>query len=163
MSVARTWLAVGVVAMATALAACGVVPSADAPPVPFPECEAEAFAFAGRSTLAALGLEDHWPEEAQVPADIWITAGPPDPADWPMPPGQAVAGRHLLCVELDDGSGMVGPLEEAWVSPGGAFDLDADGEGTPIAGIVAAAAALLVAGVSFLAFRGGSEGGGAAG
>jgi hypothetical protein len=156
-------------AVAMLMAACSVISSADAPPVPFPECEDEAFAFAGRTTLAALGLAEHWPEEAQVPADIWITANPPDPADWPapppeapMPPGQrGINGRHLLCVQFDDGSGMVGPIEEPW-EPRGAFDLDAGGEAmVPLGGVIVMVAALVVVGVSVLAFSGGPRNGAA--
>lgn len=156
----------GFLAVAMVTAACGVISSADAPPVPFPECEDEAFAFAGRTTLAALDLAEHWPEGAQMPADIWITAGPPDPADWSMPPAGApmppdqpgIAGRHLLCVQFDDGSGMVGPIDEPW-EPRGAFDLDAGGDGAPLGGVIVIVAALVVAGVSVLAFRGGSRSG----
>jgi hypothetical protein len=157
----------GFLAAATLMAACGVISSANAPPVPFPECEDEAFAFAGRTTLAALGLAEHWPEEAQVPADIWITANPPDPADWPMPPGggpmpqPGIAGEHLLCVQFDDGSGMVGPLEEPWEQRG-AFDFGAGGEAVvPLGGVIVIVAALFVVGVSILAFRGGPRNGAA--
>jgi hypothetical protein len=57
-------------------------------------------------------------------------------------------------VEFDDGSGMAGPIDDAWQPPGGALTLlpETGGE-LPWAGLAAVAAVILVLAMSLLAFR----------
>jgi hypothetical protein len=56
---------------------------------------------------------------------------------------------------------MVGPLDEPW-EPRGAFDLDTGGEAVvPLGGVIVIVAALVVVGVSVLAFKGGPRNGAA--
>jgi hypothetical protein len=85
----------------------------------FPECAGAAYDFVGRSTLAALGLQDHVPAplpEPGRPAMIWVTRDlrPHDVG----PPGGPVEMTRMLCFEFADGSGGSGwPVDEAWQPP----------------------------------------------
>ena len=129
--------------------------------MPFPECQTAELAFAGESTLAAVGLADFagGPDANRV-GMIWITAGPVA-IDQPMPIGGgkgelAPAGRWV-CVQWPDGSGMAGNIPDDWVPPGsltGATTTTDEGSTTPPIGVLALVigAAVLI-GVSVLAFR----------
>lgn len=151
-------LAIGV--LGAAMAACGgLVPAADAPPAPFPECEDDAYAFVGDTTLAAIGLADLWPEEAQRVGDVRVTAGPADPDDFPVPPGAPPLTGRVMCIEFGDGSGMSTVIDDTWQPPGG-FDLATAVDGaSPSAAVAIIVAAVAVLAVSVLAFRGRPGGG----
>ncbi len=150
----RRLVRLGAPALVVALAACsGFIPAGDAVAPPFPECEADAFAFVGETSLAAIGLAEMWPEEASRLGEIWVTAGPPDPDVWQLPPGAPPMNQRVVCVEFDDGSGMAGPVEDAWQPPGAGLALPQAGGDLPWAGLVAIVAAIVVLAISFLAFR----------
>ena len=130
--------------------------------MPFPECQTAELAFAGESTLAAVGLAEFagGPDANKV-GMIWITAGPVA-IDQPMPIGGgkgelAPAGRWV-CVQWPDGSGMAGNIPDDWVPPasltGGATTTADEGFTAPPIGVLALVigAAVLI-GVSVLAFR----------
>lgn len=143
------------VVVVMALTACGgLIPAADAGPAPFPECEADAYAFVGETSLAELGLRDMWPQEAGRVGEVWVTAGPPDPAAWQMPPGAPPIDQRVICVEFADGSGMSGPIEDSWRPPGAGVQLASRSEGAPLAVVAVLVAVLVVVAVSYLAFRG---------
>ena len=102
------------------------VDAAAPPPVPvtgaasrFPECQANAYDFVGKSTLAALGLQDHVPAELPDPeraAMIWVTHDLM-PHDF-GPPGGTVEMTRMLCFEFADGSGGSGwPVDDTWRPP----------------------------------------------
>ena len=142
------------VVAAIALTACGsLIPAADAGEPPFPECEADAYAFIGETSLAELGLREQWPEAAGRVGEVWVTAGPPDPAAWPMPPGAPPIDQRVICVEFADGSGMAGPIDDAWRPPGAGMPLAAGSEGSLLAVVAVPIAVLVVGAVSYLAFR----------
>ena len=121
-------------------------------------CErAEAFTFAGESTLEAVGLTEYVAEgEDGRRGMVWITAdaidafGPGGPR-----PDVLAEPQRIVCVQWIDGSGMAGPLPEGWELPS---DLAPGGvtaeTGPPLVLIGLLAAAALIVGVSFLAFRG---------
>ena len=131
---------------------------------PFPECVVDEYAFVGETTLAALGLDQFaGPQEANKVAMIWVTAGPVDvavPEPMPLPPdgkGFPQPTQRMLCVQWPDGSGMAGPVDDAWQPPTATA---ADGTGgEPAAPIPLGLVALLIGGallvgVSLVAFRG---------
>ena len=80
------------------------------------ECRAESYAFAGRGTLAGLGLVGHSAAELpdpNRPAMIWVTR---DPVSFDA---AAPGGSRMLCFEFDDGSGgSEWPVDAAWQPPG---------------------------------------------
>ena len=88
------------------IAGCGLgprVPVDDDVPMGDQACRSEHYLFAGRGTLADLGLVGQsvtpLPEPAR-PAMIWVTED------------------HTLCFEFNDGSGGSDwPIEEAWLPP----------------------------------------------
>ncbi len=120
-------------------------------------CEqSETFLFSGRTSLAAIGLEEFvGGPDAQRVGMVWVTAervdawGPGGP-----PPGQQPDLQQLVCVQWPDGSGMSGPVPAGWKPPS-AVALDAPaGDGPPWVLIGLVVAALVLGGVSYLAFRG---------
>ena len=152
---ARRLLAAGVAVIGVlAGSACSaVLPAAEVGEPPFQECKADAYAFVGESTLAALGLGEMWPEERGTRAEIWITAEAVE--QQPLPGQPAPEPERMICVELDDGSGMAGPIEADWQPPSVVNDLAGSGGGGPaVGGAVVIGLALLIGLVSFLAFRG---------
>jgi hypothetical protein len=142
------WLAVATALTLTACAASLRAPAAGGPP--FPECEADAYAFVGETSLAAIGLADMWPEEAGRVGEIWVTAVPVPQFG---PPGAAPMGQRVVCLEFDDGSGMAGPIDDAWQPPGAGLALPDAGGDLPWAGLTAIAAVILVLVISLFAFR----------
>ena len=122
-----------------------------------PECQANAFDFKGEGTLRALGLHEATPV---TPPDIdrvgmiWVTRDlmPYDRG----PEGGPVEMTRMLCFTFPDGSGGSGwPVDPAWQPPMdvSVASADADSETPPLALLGVAVAALLVVGVSVLAFR----------
>lgn len=128
--------------------------------MPFPECQTAELAFAGESTLAAVGLSDFagGPEANKV-GMIWITAGPVA-VDQPMPVGGGKGGvppsGRWVCVQWPDGSGMAGNIPDGFVLPasltGGAAPDEAV-TGPPIGVLALVIGAVVLVGVSVLAFR----------
>ena len=129
--------------------------------MPFPECQTAELAFAGESTLAAVGLADFagGPDANRV-GMIWITAGPVA-IDQPMPIGEgkggpAPAGRWV-CVQWPDGSGMAGNIPDDWSPPaslaGGDATADEGVTAPPIGVLALVIGAAILIGVSVLAFR----------
>ena len=129
--------------------------------MPFPECQTAELAFAGESTLAAVGLAEFagGPDANKV-GMIWITAGPVA-IDQPMPIGEGKGGAapsgRWVCVQWPDGSGMAGNIPDDWVPPAsltGATTTSDEGITAPPIGVLALVigAAVLI-GVSVLAFR----------
>lgn len=155
-------LAVAVVALAgcAAVADLGAQRATGPDPIGFPECMDESYDFAGTSTLAALGLQDHVPAELPEPgrpAMIWVThdlrrydAGPQ---------GGPIQMTRMLCFEFVDGNGEGGsewPVDAAWQPPGlapSAAQGESPGTLVPVA-IAVTLALIALVGVSFVAFRG---------
>ena len=150
-----------------ALAACGVGPdlgmaAADVPVAPFQECAADEYAYAGETTLAALGISA--PPGRSLPHTnrvgvIWITA---DRRPVGGEPGGPVEAR-MLCVAFSDDGGeieaigeidaIVGfPVDDAWQPPGSREGADPVAPVTWQLLLVGLAAMLLAAG-SLIAFR----------
>lgn len=124
----------------------------------FPECQNAELAFAGETTLAALGLHEFGggPEASKVGL-IWVTAGPVSIDMAPVPDGKgAVPAQRLVCVQWPDGSGMMGPVDDAWQAPsildGGDGGAPA-GDGPPLGVVALAIGAVVLVGASMLAFR----------
>lgn len=129
--------------------------------MPFPECQTAELAFAGESTLAAVGLAEFagGPDANKV-GMIWITAGPVA-IDQPMPIGEgkggpAASGRWV-CVQWPDGSGMAGNIPDDWAPPasltGGAATSDEGVTAPPIGVLALVIGAAVLIGVSVVAFR----------
>jgi hypothetical protein len=124
------------------IAGCGLwpqVPVADDVPMGDPACRAERYLFAGRGTLADLGLVGQSAAplpDPERPAMIWVTED------------------HTLCFEFEDGSGGSDwPVDEAWQPPG-ANGSAAAGTTSSIPQLIAIGAiALGFAAISLLAFR----------
>jgi hypothetical protein len=125
----------------------------------FPECQNAELAFSGETTLAALGLDDFaaGPDASKVGL-IMVTAGPVAMDMGPMPDGKGgeQAAQRMVCVQWPDGSGMMGPVDNAWQPPsildggdGGALA----GDGPPLGMIALVVGAAVLVGVSVLAFR----------
>lgn len=118
-------------------------------------CEQAAeFAFAGQASLAQLGLADDFgggPDTQRV-GTVVVTA---DPVDMGAPPGQAAPMERMVCVQWPDGSGMGGTVPRDWQPPGGlrGSAAESEGSGPPLVLIGLVAAAAVILGVSFLAFR----------
>lgn len=106
----------------SAIPGLGGVDAADAVPPPFPECRADSYAFAGRGTLAGLGLVGQSAAELPQPnrtAMIWVTRDPV-PFDAAAP-----GGSRMLCFEFDDGSGgSEWPVNAAWQPPGASAEVE---------------------------------------
>jgi hypothetical protein len=125
-------------------------------PAPFPECQTDQYAFAGVSTLSALGMNEFGPDSSK-PGMIWITANPVDQSDKIPPGGAPPPPSRMLCVQWQDGSGMSGPVPDDWEMPQGVgvtvAGTDAEAGGVPLAMIALLAGAILLVGVSVVAFR----------
>jgi hypothetical protein len=128
--------------------------------MPFPECQTAELAFAGESTLAAVGLAEFagGPDANKV-GMIWITAGPVA-IDQPMPIGEGKGGPapsgRWVCVQWPDGSGMAGNIPDDWVPPAsltGAATSDEGITAPPIGLLALVIGAAVLIGVSVLAFR----------
>jgi hypothetical protein len=133
------------------------IPGAD--PEMFPECQNAELAFAGETTLGALGLNEFGggPEANRVGL-IWVTAVPVDMDMGPAPDGKggAAPAQRIVCVQWPDGSGMMGPIDDAWQPPsildGGTGGVLAD-EGPPLGMVALVVGAAVLVGVSLVAFR----------
>jgi hypothetical protein len=151
--------------LATAVPGCASVVDIRAPavadgpaaPASFAECQAESYDFVGDGTLAGLGLDTATPvppPDPGRPAMIWVTHDllPYDRGE----PGGPVEMVRMLCFEFADGSGGSGwPVDPAWQPPGAAA-ASSQGEAPdtmPLTLLVAAVVALLVVGISVVAFR----------
>jgi hypothetical protein len=131
--------------------------------LPFPECQTGDYAFAGESTLAALGLAEFagGPDASRV-GMIWVTAGPaaidvaqPVPAGGGKAPVEQRPSR-MVCVQWPDGSGMAGPVPDDWVPPAnaaGAGTPDESTAGLPLGTLALVVGAVVLIGVSVVAFR----------
>ena len=147
--------AAGVLCM-LAGSACAALPAAGVGEPPFPECKADTYSFVGESTLAALGLGDMWPEQRSARAEIWVTAEVVDPE--PIPGQLPMEPARMICMELDDGSGMAAPIDADWQPPSLAGDIATSvGSGPVVGGAIVIGLALLIGLVSFFAFRGGPD------
>ena len=128
--------------------------------MPFPECQTTELAFAGESTLAAIGLgEFAGGPDANKVGMIWVTAGPAS-VDMPMPVGggkdPAIAAQRMVCVQWPDGSGMAGSIPDDWVPPArltGATTSDEAVTAPPIGMLALVIGAVVLIGVSVVAFR----------
>jgi hypothetical protein len=132
------------------------MPGAD--PGMFPECQNAELAFAGETTLGALGLDEFGAgPEANKVGLIWVTAEPVAMDMGPVPAGKGgEVAQRIVCVQWPDGSGMMGPIDNAWQPPsildgGDGGTLAADGPPLGMVALVIGAAVLI--GVSVLAFR----------
>jgi hypothetical protein len=125
-------------------------------PAPFPECQTDQYAFAGVSTLTALGMNDFGPDSGK-PGMIWITANPVDQSDMVPPGGVPPPPSRMVCVQWQDGSGMSTTIPDDWEMPPGAgvtvAGEDAEAGGVPLAMLALLAGAILLVGVSVVAFR----------
>jgi hypothetical protein len=126
-------------------------------PMIFPECQTAELAFAGESTLAALGLDEFasGPDANKV-GMIWVTAGPvamPGPGG-PGMPAPVPEGR-MVCVQWPDGSGMAGMIADEWVPPAAEAVVGSSEatEGPPTGVLVLVGGAAVLIGASVLAFR----------
>jgi len=134
------------------------MPGAD--PGMFPECQNAELAFAGETTLGALGLHEFTagPEGNKVGL-IWVTAGPVAMDMGPMPVGKGgeMEAQRMVCVQWPDGSGMMGPIDNAWQPPsildGGDGGSAVAGDGPPLGMVALVVGAATLVGVSLLAFR----------
>ena len=148
--------AAGALCMLVGSACAAVLPAADVGEPPFAECKADTYAFVGEATLAGLGLGKMWPEQSSARAEIWITAEVVDPE--PIPGQPPMEPARMICMELDDGSGMAGPIDADWQPPSLAGDIATSvGSGPVVGGAIVIGLALLVGLVSFFAFRGGPD------
>jgi len=100
------------------------------------ECT-EPYVFAGRSSLAALGLADLGGPNANRIGTVWITEG----------------AAPVLCVEWEDGSGMVTILDEPFRPPLAQPGAGSAPHPSPVAfGAIGLILAISIV-VSYLAFR----------
>lgn len=131
-------------------------------PMVWPECQTAELAFAGESTLGALGLNDFagGPDANKV-GMIWVTAVPVSmggPAPMPVGGGKGadIPAARMVCVQWPDGTGMAGNIPDEWVLPEqvsstvGAAEADA---GPPVGVLALVGGAAVLIGVSVLAFR----------
>jgi hypothetical protein len=108
------------------------------------------FAFAGETTLTALGLEQLDAAESNRVGMIWVTADKVD-LEGPQPAGVAAGPlRRVVCVQWPDGSGMAGPVDERWQPPAGAVGAN---HGIPPPLIALVTGVLLLGAASYFAFR----------
>ena len=142
----------GVIGMASVVTGCSIGGPAGAQPPGFggmPCANATRFAFAGETTLAALGLEKFDVAQSNQVGMIWVTSDKVD-LEGPQPAGVAAGPlSRAVCVQWPDGSGMAGPVDDAWQLPAG---VNAN-KGMPAPLIAVVVGALLLAGASYLAFR----------
>lgn len=127
----------------------------------FPECQGVELAFEGETTLGALGLDEFaGGQEASKVGLIWVTAGPVEMDMGPMPvgKGEIPPAQRMVCVQWPDGSGMMGPVDNAWQPPslldggdGGA--LTGEGSGPPLGLVALVVGGAVLVGVSVFAFR----------
>ena len=112
---------------------------------PEPECQAASYAFAGRGTLAGLGLVGQSAAELPEPnrpATIWVTSDPV-PFDAAAP-----GGSRMLCFQFDDGSGGTEwPVNAAWQPPGASSAPEVN-LGIPLM-LIAVVTMLVVGGLAF--------------
>lgn len=141
------------------------MPGVAVDPGMFPECtQAGEFAFAGESTLAALGLgEMMGGPDASKPGMIWVTA---NPVQMQGPGGgvgmgmEAMPMQRMVCVQWPDGSGMSTTVPDGWEVPvdiGGddAAEASATVSAAPVdlGPIAVMVAVVVLIGFSVLAFR----------
>ena len=144
------------VVAALLIAGCGLVPNDPAPAVdpalPITDCEPP-LAFEGETTIAELGLVGIVGDDATRRGLIQISSGSVTHEEF-APPGAPVVvpEGQLLCVTWPDGSGMSMMLPEPFVA-GVAPDIAADDPGIPLTPILVGLAILLVAAISWIAFR----------
>jgi hypothetical protein len=160
-------MAVGIAA-AILLAGCGMLfgkvapqgvaePAVDGAPL-VTDCEPP-FAFEGETTLAELGIENDvgTGEETRRRATIRITRDFVTHAEFAPPgvPNVPAGGGQMLCVTWDDGSSMATLLSQPFAGdvPVADDDQAATEGGVPLAGLLVGLAILIVAAVSWLAFR----------
>jgi hypothetical protein len=129
---------------------------AEAEAMMFPECQTAELAFAGESTLAAIGLAEFGGPDANKAGMIWVTAGPVA-MPGPRPPGvgDAMPEGRMVCVQWPDGSGMSGTIPDGWLPPAG-VPVEGPSEttgGLPIGVLVLVGGAAVLIGASVLAFR----------
>ena len=143
----------GVIGMASVVTGCSIGGPAGAQPPGFggmPCANATRFAFAGETTLAALGLEKFDVAQSNQVGMIWVTSDKVD-LKGPQPAGVAEGPlSRMVCVQWPDGSGMAAPVDESWQPPAGAVGAK-QGFPTPLIALVAGA--LLLAVASYFAFR----------
>jgi hypothetical protein len=144
------WL--GVISVVTLASGCAIG-GLSGPPPPgvggMPCAGATRFAFAGETTLVALGLEQLDSAESNRVGMIWVTADKVD-LEGPQPAGvPAQPLSRVVCVQWPDGSGMAGPVDESWQPPAGA----SANKGIPTPLIALVVGAVLLGGASYLAFR----------
>ena len=116
-----------------------------------PGCDqAQEFAFIGRTSLDALGLDEFGggPDGAQI-GTVWVTA---DRVQMDAPPDAGVEPTRMVCVEWADGSGMAAPLPDNWQLPRTADPLPPSTT-MPVAPLVLVVVVAIIVGVSFFAFR----------
>jgi hypothetical protein len=145
------WL--GMIGVASLVTGCSIGGPAGAPPPGLggmPCGAATRFAFAGETTLAALGLGEFDVAQSNQVAMIWVTADKVD-LEGPQPAGvPAQPLSRVVCVQWPDGSGMAAPIDESWQPPAGAVSAN-QGIPTPLIALVAGTVLLGVA--SYFAFR----------
>jgi hypothetical protein len=145
----KWWVVIGV---GTLLTGCAVGGLQGAPPPGFggmPCDGATRFAFAGETTLAALGLGQLDSPESNQVGMIWVTADKVD-LNGPQPAGVAAGPlSRMVCVQWPDGSGMAAPVDDSWAPPAGASA--SKGLPTPLIALVVGGVVLGVA--SYFAFR----------
>lgn len=112
--------------------------------------QAQQFAFIGRTSLDALGLNEFGGDSRRI-GMIWVTAEKVQMDVGPAPPGGLAEPTRMVCVEWADGSGMAGPVPDNWQPPLTAAEPPSTS--LPVAPLVLAAVLLSLIGVSFLAFR----------
>lgn len=140
--------------LAVALCACASIGTAEPAP-PMGECAVDEFAFVGETTLAALGLDQFGGPEANRVGMIWVTADPVVMDLGPQPAGfEPAPATRMVCVQWPDGSGMGGNIDDTWMPPAGASGPSATATaGPPWSVIALAVGAVILLGVSILAFR----------
>ena len=129
-------------------------------PIPFPECQTGDYAFQGASTLGAIGLGEMagGPDASRV-GMIWVTARPASfDMPQPMPAGEKgeILDARMVCVQWPDGSGMAGNIPNDWVLPASVAGTAAatdGGSSPPVAVLALIGGAVVLIGVSVLAFR----------
>jgi hypothetical protein len=155
---------VGVAEPAPAAPGMGVAEPAVAPGMGgmFPECQGVELAFSGETSLAELGLGEAAGPDANKVGMIWVTAGLV--MFEPMPAGGKgeeqlgeQLGQRMVCVQWPDGSGMAGPVDDAWQPPSLLDGGDGEGigaEGPPLGLLALLVGAVVLVGASVFAFRG---------
>ena len=120
------------------------------PTPPFPECQADAFAFIGETSLGAIGLDGHG--EPNRVGMVWVTLNPVAREQFGLPLGEVVEPGRVVCVEWPDGSGMSTTIDDSWHPPA-APAASASSDEPPLGLLALAIGLVVIAGVSFLAFR----------